>query len=32
MWGWDELLWRTLAELAGYIRLSRWIKQRTPRR
>jgi len=30
MWGWDELLWRTLAELAGYINWARRIKERAP--
>ncbi len=27
MWGWDELLWRTLAEAAGYINLGRWFRR-----
>jgi hypothetical protein len=28
MWGWDELLWSTLSELARYIRFARWLRRR----
>jgi len=28
MWGFDELLWRSLVELAGYINFGRWFKRR----
>jgi hypothetical protein len=28
MWGWDELLRRTLVELASYVRLGRWLEKR----
>jgi hypothetical protein len=32
MWAWDELLWRTLVELAGYINLGRSVARERGRR